>query len=216
MTHKIALENMIKQQLITNQINDESILTLFETIPREKFIDKKYQSLAYCDAPIPLAHQQKTLTPVEEASILQALNLSGDEVVLEVGTGCGYLTALLANKANKVYSVDIYSDFTAKAKQTLDKLKIENAELLTGDASRGWMEKGPYDVIVITAGIETVGDHLRVQLLKGGKLFAFIGKPPAQIATLYQLDKFDKWHKTALFDTCVTPLISKQKETFSF
>ena len=160
---------------------------------------------------IALPHDQRMLTPLEEGLLLQALALKGHEVVLEVGTGTGFLTALLSRLCKKVISIDYYADFTTSARRHLDEYKCNNVELLTGDASGGWLDKAPYDAIVITGAIESLSESQRLQLLPGGKLFAIIGKEPVMQGQLHSLDHNKLWQKEVLFETNIPPLINKIK-----
>jgi len=211
MNTNTALTNMIKQQLRTGDVLDEEILDLFEQLPRDEFVPTAYKDFAYSDMQIPLAQGQTMMTPLEEGQLLQSLQLTGEETVLEVGTGSGYLTALLAKSCKKLISIDIYEEFTHQAKTLLDKFAIDNVETITGDAHQGWMEKAPYDVIVLTGAIEKVTKSFKLQLMKGGKLFAIVGQPPAQHGMLFTLDNDDSWHEKIIFETSIAPLIDKTK-----
>src|SRR3990167_10809415 len=114
-----AKNNMQAQQLKTCGIHNESILNLLSQIPREYFVPKNFNDLAFSDCRLPLPHGQTMMTPLEEATLLQALNIQANQTVLEVGTGCGYLTALLAAQAKHVFSIDYYADFTEQAQKKL-------------------------------------------------------------------------------------------------
>ncbi len=203
--------NMIKQQLRTGDVLDESILTLFETLLRQEFVPINYKNFAYSDMQIPLNHSQRMMTPLEEGKILQSLALKGHETVLEVGTGTGFLTALLSKLASKVVSVDYFADFTEDARRKLNKFKCTNVELITGDASRGWLEKAPYDVMVFTGAIEAISEIHRLQILPGGKLFAIVGKEPVMQGQLHTLHENGQWHNSVVFETSIPPLIDKLK-----
>lgn len=204
--------NMIKQQLRTGDVLDETILTLFETVLRQEFVPSEYKNFAYSDMQIPLNHHQRMMTPLEEGKLLQALELKGHETVLEVGTGSGFLTALLSRLAKKVISVDYFTDFTEDASRKLNKFKCHNVELITADASRGWLEKAPYDIMVFTGAITAISDTQRLQILPGGKLFAIVGKVPAMQGQLHSLDRNGQWHAGVLFETSIPPLIDKLEQ----
>lgn len=213
----LAQSNMIKQQLRTGNVLNDTVLGLYQTLPRDSFVPRTYKQFAYSDYQIPLEHQQKMLTPLEEATILQALNLQGTETVLEIGTGCGFFTALLAQCAKHVISVDYYRDITEKAQKHLNDFKIDNITLETGDAHRGWMENAPYDVIVMTGAIRQLDDVFKTQLMKTGKLFAIVGEGSAMTGSIYTLDEQEQWIETPLFDTYVQPLITSNPfDTFDF
>ncbi|KTD10391.1 protein-L-isoaspartate-O-methyltransferase [Legionella hackeliae] len=202
---------MVKQQLRTGEVLDETILSLYEEIPRHEFVPHNLQHFAYSDMQIPLAHGQRMMTPLEEGKLLQTLELKGNETVLEVGTGTGFLTALLSRLSKKVISVDYFSDFTNHARRKMHEYHCTNVELITGDASRGWLDQAPYDIMVFTGSIEELQETHRLQLLPGGKLFAIIGKEPVMQGQLHQLGYDGKWHAKLLFETNIPPLIDKLK-----
>lgn len=201
--------NMIKQQLRTGNVIDESILALYTTIPRHEFVPIAFQEFAYSDMQIPLTHNQRMLTPLEEGLILQALALQGHETVLEIGTGTGFFTALLSQLCKQVTSVDYYPDFIQAAQTKLSQYSCSNVDLIVGDACNGWIDKAPYDVIIFTSSIESLTETQKLQVLPGGKLFAIVGKGPAMQAQLHELQLDNKWHGTILFETNIPPLINK-------
>jgi len=203
--------NMIKQQLRTGDVLSEEILQLYEQIKREDFVPEPMKNFAYTDMQIPLIHEQCMLTPLEEGQILTALGLHGNESVLEIGTGTGFFTALLATLSKEVTSVDYYSDFTRLASNNLRNEGIENVNCITGDAYNGWMDGAPYDVVVFTGAIDAVTEGHRLQVLPGGKLFAIHGSAPVMQGTLYTLDHDENWSEALIFETCVPPLINTLK-----
>ncbi|STX29560.1 protein-L-isoaspartate-O-methyltransferase [Legionella beliardensis] len=203
--------NMIKQQLRTGDVLNENILALYDKFPRDEFVPRAMQRFAYSDMQIPLDHDQRMMTPLEEGLILGALNLQKNEVILEVGTGTGYFTALLSSLAQKVISIDYFQDFTNMAAGNLKKHHCNNVELITGDACNGWLDKAPYDVIVMTGAIDSITDTLRLQILPGGRIFAIIGKEPVMQAMLFTLGLDGRWTEELIFETCIPPLINKLK-----
>ncbi len=203
--------NMIKQQLRTGDVLNETILNLFKTCPRDKFVPGNFSEFAYSDYPIPLAHGQRMMTPLEEGKLLEALDLKGHETVLEIGTGCGFLTALLSKLAKKVISIDIFPDFTEKAQHQLVSFSCDNVELFTGDGVQGWLDKAPYDIVVFTGSFEEITETHRLQVLPGGKLFAIVGKEPVMHAQLHKLDHDGIWYASELFETNIPPLINRLK-----
>ena len=211
MSYEVARVNMKKQQLRTGNVFSEAVLARFDAIAREDFVPFAFKSLAYSDMQIPLPHEQCMMTPLEEALLLQALALQGHEVVLEVGTGTGFLTAMLSQMCKKVVSVDYYADFTAMARRRLDQYQCTNVELFTGDGANGWLDRAPYDVMVFTGASDALNKTQRLQILPGGKLFAIIGKGPVMQAQLHTLDHSGKWHEQFVFETCLPPLIDSLK-----
>lgn len=203
--------NMIKQQLRTGDVLNEQILDLYDLIPREDFVPELFNQFAYSDMQIPLTHGQRMLTPLEEGKILQGLELKGSETILEIGTGSGFLTAMLSKLCKKVISVDCYSEFTQNAATKLKKHNCNNVELITGDGCRGWLEKAPYDVVIFTGALEELTQTHRLQVIPGGKLFAIIGKSPVFQAQLYQLSHDELWTSTILFETDIPALVDQLK-----
>jgi protein-L-isoaspartate(D-aspartate) O-methyltransferase len=211
MSYQNARTNMVKQQLRTGDVLEERILNLYDLIPRHEFVPEQYSQFAYSDLQIALEQGQRMLTPLEEASTLQALTLNGTEIVLEVGTGSGFFTALLSKLCKQVLSIDWYAQFTENAAQKLNAHQCTNVELITGDASRGWLEKAPYDVIVYTGSLEKLTESHFLQVLPGGKLFAIEGRSPIMQARLYQLDHQGNWSNSIVFETDIPALIDKLK-----
>ncbi len=207
----LAKFNMIHQQLRPSNVVNNNILELFNNINRHEFVPQSYCEFAYSDMSIPLAHEQQMLTPIEEGMLLQALQLRGNESILEIGTGSGYLTVLLSKLAKKVVSVDYFVDFTMNVQNQLSVFDCNNVTLLTGDASYGWFELAPYDIIVITGGLPEINEALRLQLFPGGKIFAIIGVGAIQYGTLLELDHNNHWVKTQLFATNTPLLFNKFK-----
>lgn len=212
MDYSISRINMIKQQLLTGNISNQKILSLYDNIPREAFVPEAMQSFAYSDMQIPLPHQEHMMTPLEEASLLQALDLQGHEVVLEVGTGTGFLTALLSRLCKKVISIDYQKDFTAQAKIKLAEHLCHNVELFTGDAASGWLTLAPYDVVIFTGGMPVIKDTHRLQVIPGGKLFALIGQPALMQAQLHRIDHQGNWREQLLFETKLPYLVHAQEQ----
>jgi len=203
-----ARTNMIKQQCRAWGVLDDDILALFERTPREDFVPKRYQHLAFADMAIPLGHGQSMLAPKEEARILDALKINPNERVLEIGSGSGFFTLLLAHQAKQVDSVDIFEDFITLAGQKLQSHNIYNIDLQTADALAGYKKNTHYDVIVITGAMPVLPKHFLAQLNHHGRLFAYLGKAPAMQATL--ITKLDETNTqtTVLFETVVAPLIN--------
>lgn len=211
MSNRDAHINMIKQQLRTGDVLDETILDLFKILPRDQFVPASFSEFAYSDYQIPLAHGQRMMTPLEEGKLLQALDLQGHETVLEIGTGTGFLTALLSKLAKKVISIDIFSDFIEKTQRQLVSLACNNVELITGDGVQGWLDNAPYDIVVFTGSLEAISETHRLQVLPGGKLLAIVGKEPIMRAQLHKLDHEGKWCASELFETNTPPLINRLK-----
>ena len=217
MSKSTACTNMIKQQLRTGNVLNERILALYEKFPREDFVPSAYASLAYSDMQIPLAHEQRMMTPLEEGLILQSLALTGHETVLEVGTGTGFFTALLSQLCKKVISVDYFPEFTKAAQKKLAEHGCDNVELVTGNGSSGWLEKAPYDVVIFTGALTMLTETHFLQVLPGGKMLALVGSAPVIRAQMYELDHAGVWSESLIFETNVPPLLhSSSPHVFVF
>lgn len=217
MTLANAKINMLTQQLRTNDVLDERVLSLYASLDRKNFLPEAYQAFAYSDMQIPLSENARALTPTEESKILQELAIQPHETVLEVCTGTGFLTALLAKSAKKVITVDSCSEIQKQAKQRLDARDITNVEYITADGSRGLIEKAPYDVMVFTGGLKAILDIHKHQLMPNGRIFAIEGPRTAMKGVYLRLDTHGQWHKKVLFSTDA-PYINPNdgKETFEF
>jgi protein-L-isoaspartate(D-aspartate) O-methyltransferase len=207
MSMKIEQINMVKQQLRPGDVLDESILALFNEVLREDFVPIPFKDFAYSDIQLDLPHQQRMMTPLEEASLLQALRLSGNETVLEIGTGTGFLTALLSRLCKKVISIDYFQDFTNSAREKLSQYECNNVELFTADASHGFYQKAPYDAVIFTGAIESLSETTRLQVIPGGQIFSIIGKGPVMHGQLHRLDHQEVWSSTLIFETNLPALI---------
>jgi len=208
MTIKEAHFNMIEQQIRTWDVLDPMVLELLTQEAREDFVPEAYQGLAYADLAIPLDHGEVMMHPVVEARMLQALELHPTDKVLEIGTGSGYVTSLLAHAVHHVTSVEIHEGMSKAAGARLKANGIKNVELQVGDASRGWGGDALYDIIVVTASTPVLADAFRMALNRGGRLFAVIGQSPLMEATLIRRTDENDWEQRALFETDVPALVN--------
>jgi protein-L-isoaspartate(D-aspartate) O-methyltransferase len=200
--------NMIEQQIRPWEVLDQRVLDLLNELPRENFVPQRYRKLAYVDTTIPLGNDQVMMPPRVEARILQGLNIQADETVLEVGTGSGYVTALLASLGEHVYSVDINAEMTRTAGDKLADHGIINVTLETGDAARGWDVHAPYDVIVITGSLPLLPDKFKQELNVGGRLVAIVGDAPVMDVVLITCVGESEWAQETLFETDLPALIN--------
>jgi protein-L-isoaspartate(D-aspartate) O-methyltransferase len=209
--------NMIEQQIRTWEVLDSSVLQLFQQIPREDFVPAEYKRLAFADIEIPIGHGQTMLPPKIEGRILQTLEVRKTDTVLEIGTGSGHLTALLASLAHQVHSVEIIAELSEQAQKRLETRGVENAMLEVGDAAHGWAAHGPYDVIVFTGSLPVLPKNIQQQLKVGGRLFAVVGEPPVMEAVMIQCIATDNYRQQAVFETCLPPLLNApQPPRFEF
>ncbi|MDQ3196920.1 MAG: protein-L-isoaspartate O-methyltransferase family protein [Burkholderiales bacterium] len=209
--------NMVEQQIRTWQVLDQQVLDLMSMLPREDFVPPALRDLAFADLQIPLGRGAAMMPPKLEARILQTLEIAAGDRVLEIGTGSGYLTALLAHLAKHVYSVEIVPELSESAGRKLAARGIDNVTLEVGDAARGWIRHAPYDVIVLTASTGILPASMQDMLAPGGRLFAIVGTAPAMVAKLLTRVTDNAFRTADLFETCVPPLKNAlQPERFIF
>jgi protein-L-isoaspartate(D-aspartate) O-methyltransferase len=178
---------MVEAQLKTRDVTDTRVLKAMETIPRHLFIDEGLIEQAYNDNPLPIDANQTISQPYIVALMTQALELKGKERVLEIGTGSGYQTAILASLADRVFSIERIAALAAKARKILDQLDYYNVAIRVGDGSYGWKEEAPFDAIITTAAAPEIPQYLVEQLAAGGRLIVPIGGRDMQ--TLYKLTR---------------------------
>ena len=213
---ELARFNMVEQQIRPWDVLDMKVLDLIKKLKREHFVPADKQSLAFMDVEIPLGHEVKMWSPKVEARVLQALNLQPTDRVLEVGTGSGYLTAMMSRLAEHVTSVELIQELSARAARTLAAHHFDNVTLEVGDASRGW-GKEKFDAIVLTGSVPMPPESFYQMLNVGGRLFAIIGDAPAMHATLVTCVATGVFETTTLFETSVAPLANApQPERFVF
>jgi len=203
--------NMIEQQIRPWDVLDPDTLALLENIPREAFVPENHRTLAYADIGIPLPHDQVMMHPIVEARMLQALGLSKSDNVLEIGTGSGYVTSMLAAASHHVTSIDIFPDFISEAGERLAQHGINNVTLECGDAAQGWNSASAFDAIVITGSLPNLPDSYTNLLNRGGRIFAIIGQAPVMHATLLQRTDDGDLISERLFETELTSLINAAK-----
>lgn len=205
--------NMIEQQIRTWEVLDPVVLALLDEVPREHFVAPSQAGLAFADVELPIGHGQTMLFPKLEGRILQALSVSKTDKVLVVGTGSGYLTALLAKLAKHVHAVEIIPELSAQAQQRLDQANLTNVTLHVGDGVEGLPEAAPYDVIVFTGSMQLRPAAAENMLAEGGRLFAVVGDLPIMQATLTQRVGEAAFRREVLFETCLTPLMNAPRLT---
>jgi protein-L-isoaspartate(D-aspartate) O-methyltransferase len=209
--------NMVEQQIRPWDVLDQRVLDLLFRLRREDYVPEPYRMLAFADLEIPLGMGEKMLQPKLEARMLQEIALEPDDNVLEVGTGSGYMTALLASLGHHVYSVEIIPEFSAAASSRLHAHDLHNVTLEVGDAARGWDQHAPYDVIVLTGSVPLLPDSFQACLKPGGRLIAVVGEPPVMEARLITCVAASAYQSVDLFETCVPPLRNAlQPEKFVF
>ncbi len=212
---ELARNNMIEQQIRPWDVLDQRVLELLKKVKREQFVPPGLQGMAFMDIEIPLGHGAFMWQPKLEARVLQALNIRSGEHVLEVGSGSGYLAALMSRLAAQVTSVEIVPELHALARKNVEAHRLDNVALELGDAAQGW--NGTYDVIVLTGSVPVLPETFQTSLKPGGRLFAIVGDAPAMQAKLISCEGPGAFVNRNLFETSVTPLQNAlQPERFAF
>ncbi len=201
-----ARQNMVNCQLKTWDVFDQKVLDLFETVKRECFVPDDYRNLAFADTTIKIGPTQNMFSPKVEARILQALDIKKNEKVLEIGTGTGYFTSLLASLGREVISFEIVEDLALRAQKNIDYAGLKNVLILNEDGSSGMKKESPFDVIVLTGSVPIRPNKLEDQLATGGRLFSVIGETPVMTASLFTRVRENDWIIDDLFETDVEPL----------
>jgi protein-L-isoaspartate(D-aspartate) O-methyltransferase len=213
-----ARTNMVEQQIRTWEVLDQDVLDLLYLVPREDFVPEKHRALAFSDMEIPIEEGvkagQRMWQPKMEARVLQELAIRRTDRVLEVGTGSGYLAALMSHRASHVFSVEINPALAEFGRANLDRHGADNVTLEIGDAARGWPSHAPYDVIVLTGSTPLLPRSFVEQLAPAGRLFAVVGEAPAMKARLLVTPLVatvpGAWRSTDLFETVIAPLVNAE------
>lgn len=209
--------NMIKQQIRPWEVLDPEVLDLLSVVKREDFVPAAYVQSAFTDIELPIGNGQTMLAPKIEARVLQVLAIKNTDTVLEIGTGSGYMAALLAAKAEFVYSVEIDPVLAESAKRNLKNADVVNVSVEVGDGSRGWPQQAPYDVIVFSGSLPALPQEILKQLKPGGRLVAFVGEAPIMHVRLVTRTGEASFNTINAFETVVAPLINTvPREAFVF
>lgn len=207
MNTEIARENMIEQQVRAWDVLDHEVLEVLGEVPREQFAPRDYASLAFSDTEIPIGFGEHMMTPTVEGRILQALDLTCSDKVLEIGTGTGFLTACLATITTHVTSVEIHEKLLKRAGENLADAGIDNIDLLRLDATRE-LPAGRYDVVVVGGSIHQFDPRYVEKLVTGGRLFVVVGNSPIMDARVVHRTGDSDWVSESIFETCLTPLVN--------
>lgn len=221
MNFEQARFNMIEQQIRTWEVLDQDVLNLLSLVKREDFVPAAYRAIAFTDMEIPLGEGQFMMAPKMEARIVQEVAPMATERVLEIGTGSGYLTALLASRAASVTSIEYFDAFSRHAASSLARASIANVILKVGDAAgspASFIAAGEkFDIIVLTGSVPTMPQAYLDTLAKKGRLFAIVGDAPAMKATLFTRTTDNAITLMELFETVVQPLVhAVQPSRFTF
>ncbi|MHB8345601.1 MAG: protein-L-isoaspartate O-methyltransferase family protein [Acidiferrobacterales bacterium] len=217
MNVNVARKNMVESQVRTWEVLDPRVLELLSSAPREDFVPEQYRGLAYADMSLPLGRGQVMMSPRMEARLLQALEIGRSDRILEIGTGSGYMTWLLAALGGQVYSVEIIPQFKMSAAAKLAAHGATNVTLDIGDGAHRWNRHQPYDAILLTGSLPVLADAFRNSLAIGGRLVAVVGKPPAMEAVLIRRTGPESFSRDSLFETVLAPLLNADEpEKFVF
>lgn len=198
--------NMIEQQIRPWNVLDEDVLALLHVVKREQFVPKAYENLAFADVEIPLPGGETMFNPKVEARIVQEIAVKKHENVLEIGTGSGYMAALLAHKARHVTTVEIQPESVTLAKENLAKAGVGNVSVEEGNGAQGWSTGTEYDVIVVSGGLPVLPEALVKQLKVGGRMIAILGEAPAMSCQLITRTSETAHDAVKVFETVAKPL----------
>jgi protein-L-isoaspartate(D-aspartate) O-methyltransferase len=207
MNFEAAREQMIEQQVHTWDVFDDRVLAAMRSVPREHFTPPVYREVAFADAPIPLPHGQWMLPAKIHGRILQSLQIQPADVVLEVGSGSGYLTACLGRLAARVQSLELFEDLAQLARQSLLQTAVNNVVVDTADGMR-LDQEATYDAIAVTGSLPLYDERFQRALRKGGRLFVVVGQAPIMEAWLVTRMGEREWHRESVFETCIEPLVN--------
>jgi len=184
MDSAVLRKRMVTEQLLSRGISDKAVLDVFSKVERDRFIPEELKVSAYADYPVPIGEGQTISQPFIVALMTESLGLRGTERVLEIGSGSGYQTAVLAELAGEVYSIERFDGLGGRAKRVLDELGYKNIKIKIGDGTLGWPQEAPFDRIIVTAASPKIPPPLFDQLKEGGRLILPLGESFSQVLTL--------------------------------
>jgi len=209
--------NMIEQQIRPWEVLDPQVLDLLFVVKREDFVPAAYRNLAFADMEIPVGSGQVMLAPRVEARLLQELGIKKTDKVLEIGTGSGYMAALLAARAEHVITIESRPELAAFARENLERAGVTNVTVEVGDGANGWTQRAPYDAIVVSGSLPVLPAALLKQLRVGGRLAVIVGEAPVMEAQLITCSTEGVYNTVNLFETVVPALDGGEaKSGFSF
>lgn len=206
MNFEQARSNMIEQQIRTWEVLDQRVLDLLGSVPREDFVPPRYRSLAFSDTNIPLGFGEVMMAPKVEARMLQMLAVEPGDRILEIGTGSGYVTALLARSGREVTTVEIHPELSAGAKIRVSQQGLDNVRFEVGNGLEHRATEEDYDVIAVTGSLPVHSDRFERRLAIGGRVFLIVGEPPVMEAMLVTRVGAREFARESLFETDLPPL----------
>ncbi len=210
-----ARHNMVEQQVRAWEVLDPNVLNVMEKEQREDFVPARYRKLAFADINIPIGGDEIMMKPNMEGRMLQALNLTSDDSVLEIGTGSGFITACLASLAGSVTSIEIEESYLSTARSRLARCNHSSVTLVHADVFGEWEPTNPLDAIVVTGAVPEIPERFKSWLKLGGRLFVIRGTPPAMEAVLLTREDADQWSTFSLFE-CELPYLKNALPTPTF
>jgi len=202
---------MVQQQLMPRGIHDQRVLAAMTKVPREEFVPEDLRTESYSDGPLPIGHGQTISQPYIVAFMTEQLRLSAKDRVLEIGTGSGYQTAVLAEQVAEVYTIEIIEPLAKNAEAALAGLGYKNVHVKTGDGYKGWPERAPFDAIIVTCAPDRVPQTLTDQLKDGGRMIIPVGERFAQ--ELYLLEKKNgQLKESAVLPVLFVPMAGEASE----
>ena len=202
LTHAdIARQNMIENQVRPWEVLDPRVLDVLATVRREDFVPARYRNFAFADMALPIGHGETMMKPTVEGRLLQALELTAEDSVLEIGTGSGFMTACLARLAGAVTSVELHADFAEAARARIAAAGANNVRIEVADAVLGFDTGERFDAVVVTGAVHALPDRFRAWVAPHGRLFAIVGESPAMQAMLYARADDAHWREESLFET---------------
>lgn len=202
-------EQMVISQLVSRDIRDPAVLEAMRTIPRHRFVSVDYSNMAYTDGPLPIGSGQTISQPYIVALMTQLLDLKGDEIVLEVGTGSGYQAAILAYIAKQVHTIERHKNLADRARDVFSALDIKNIQVLIGDGTLGLPEFAPFDAVIVTAAAPKVPQSLLDQLGTNGRLVIPVGGRWGQYLEKWER-KGDDYKSEGIVPVAFVPLVGKE------
>lgn len=213
MNIELARHNMTDLQVRGWEVIDARVLEVLGQVHREDFVPAAYRNLAFADMALPLGHGEEMMRPVVEGRLLQSLELTGQEDVLEIGTGSGFLTACLATLSRRVASVDMHASFIDDAGKRLAASGIDNVELVNAEAVNEYKPGGVFDVVVVTGAVATVPERFLRWLKADGRMFVVRGLSPVMEAVLLHHEGEGRYREQSLFETDLPYLAHAGPET---
>lgn len=206
----IARRRMVEQQIIARGVNDQRVIDAMLQVPRHLFVEPALHSHAYSDASLPIGEKQTISQPYMVAAMSTALDLRGDERILEIGTGSGYQSAILSLLVKRVYSIERISLLAGRARKVLDQLCMSNVNIKIGDGTIGWKDQAPFDGILVAAGAPDIPTEYLGQLEIGGKLVLPVGDRSQQILMRITRLENGNFKREQLMGCRFVPLIGEQ------